>query len=71
MSKISTIYDALESLIETTLTTYTKITNAYDPENNNELQFEKAYGIAFDSAEKAVARFLLISSDMASLPFFY
>jgi len=52
MSNLSTIYDALNTAVATALgSDYVKITNAYEPGNNDELLLDKAYGLAFDSAE--------------------
>jgi len=51
MSKISDIYDALDSLISTALPAYTKLPNAYDLEENPELFLKRGYGIAIGSGE--------------------
>ena len=46
MSKISDIYDALVSKIETALPTYTRIPNPYDIGENPDVLLDAAYGIA-------------------------
>jgi len=47
MTQVSTVYDALETLIEGELSGYGKLPNPYDPENNSGLLLDKGYGIAF------------------------
>jgi hypothetical protein len=49
----STIYDALNTLIGTTLTAYKRITNPYEPEENAEIMMKKAYGVAFSSGSNS------------------
>lgn len=51
MSKISTVYDAIVTLIEGSLTGYEKLPNAYDNTDNNELYLTKGYGVAFSAAQ--------------------
>ena len=50
MSKVSDIYTNLCTLVESTLSTYTKIPNPYDPEINASLLLAKGYGCAFGPA---------------------
>lgn len=45
MSKISTIYDALITGIESRLTTHRRIPYPYEPEKNNEQILDKGYGL--------------------------
>lgn len=45
MTQISTIYDAIDTLIQTQLTTYTRIPNPYDPPENASLLLRRGYGI--------------------------
>ena len=47
MTKVSDIYDALNTLISGTLTTYSKLPDPYNVEDNTELFLKKGYGIAF------------------------
>jgi len=46
MSKISSVYDALHTLVSSELTGYTQLTNPYQREDNSTLFLEKGYGIA-------------------------
>lgn len=51
MSKVSTIYDALQTLVESNLTTYTKIPDPYKLEDNTELFLVKGFGIGMGNGE--------------------
>lgn len=46
MSKISNIYDRIETIVEATLTDYRKIPNPYVAEENSETLLTKGYGIS-------------------------
>jgi hypothetical protein len=50
-TKVTSVYDALVTLIGTTLSTYTKIINPYIPEDNSELFLVKGYGVGFGNGE--------------------
>lgn len=47
MTMISDIYDAVLSVVETTLPNYDLLANPYIPEENANNLFDKAFGIAF------------------------
>ena len=47
MSKITTIYDNLGTLIEAALTSHRRLANPYVPSDNNKLMLDKGYGIGF------------------------
>lgn len=49
-TKVSSVYDALVTLIGTTLSSYTKIMNPYIPEDNAEIFMVKGYGVGFGAA---------------------
>jgi hypothetical protein len=46
MSAISDIYDGINSLIQTALPTHKQLNNPYFPENDAELTYNSAYGLA-------------------------
>lgn len=50
MSEISTLYDAWISKIETSLSSYTRIPDPYDPEANSTLLLTKGYGLGMGPA---------------------
>lgn len=50
-TSISTIYDALVSLLSSKLTGYIQLPNPYAPEENNELYLNKGFGVAFADGE--------------------
>ncbi len=47
MSKISDIYDQLETKVTAALPTHKELSNPYFPETTADLGYEKAYGIGF------------------------
>ena len=48
MTKISDIYDALDTAVSTALgSTYTRLPNPYSADENSELYLKRGYGIAF------------------------
>jgi len=51
MATFSEIYDVVESIVTTTLTSHIEIKNPYKLEQNAELSFNAAYGIAISSGD--------------------
>jgi len=49
-TKITTIYDNLNTLIGNALTTYTRMPNAYEVNSNNDLYLKKGYAVGFGAA---------------------
>lgn len=47
MSLVADIYDKLHVIMSTELSTYTRIPNAYEPNENPELFLRKGYGIGY------------------------
>lgn len=54
MSKISTIYDTLETTVTTALPAHDELSNPYFPETTADLGYDKAYGIAFGSGSNII-----------------
>lgn len=52
MSKISTIHDAIVTLVSTNLSTYDQLPNPYRPELNNELYLQKGFGVAVGAGQR-------------------
>ena len=50
MSKISDVYDALQTAVATLLPTYIRLPNPYDPDFNPNLSMEKGFGIGLSPA---------------------
>lgn len=47
MSNVSTVYDNIITKIGTTISTYTRIPNPYEPSENPSLFMRKGYGVGF------------------------
>lgn len=52
MSSVSEIYDEMVDLIESTLSTYKRLSNPYILEANNHLQLEKGFGITVGAGNR-------------------
>ena len=64
MSKVTTVYNALQALIEANLTSYSKIPNPYVVDDNVALLLTKGYGIGYgagENTERQVGCFLSIN----------
>lgn len=51
MSQFSSAYDALMSLVQTTLPNHKELINPYTPEINDELTYDAAWGLAIAEAQ--------------------
>jgi hypothetical protein len=63
MSTISSIYDALETLVSTELTDYTRLSDSYFLEENPEIELTKGYGIVIGALQNTNR---LLSCDLTS-----